>query len=97
MIKKEINELRTKIDNIKEKMTQDMENLSKKNETELQNKTEGQCSRIEQTEHRISEFEDEMVIKGNTEELLVKQLKTCEKKMQELTDSIKTKPENHGH
>jgi hypothetical protein len=30
-----------------------------------------------------------MVIKGKDEELLVKQLKTCEKKMQELTDSIK--------
>jgi hypothetical protein len=30
-----------------------------------------------------------MVIKGKTEELLVKHLKTCEKKMQELTDSIK--------
>jgi hypothetical protein len=30
-----------------------------------------------------------MVIKGKTEELLVQQLKTCEKKMQELTDSIK--------
>jgi hypothetical protein len=30
-----------------------------------------------------------MVIEGKTEELLVKQLKTCEKKMQELTDSIK--------
>jgi hypothetical protein len=30
-----------------------------------------------------------MVIKGKTEELLVKQLKICEKKMQELTDSIK--------
>jgi hypothetical protein len=30
-----------------------------------------------------------MVIKGKTEELLVKQLKTCEKKIQELTDSIK--------
>jgi archaeosine-15-forming tRNA-guanine transglycosylase len=30
-----------------------------------------------------------MVIKGKTEELLVKQLKTCEKKMQELTNSIK--------
>jgi hypothetical protein len=28
-------------------------------------------------------------LKGKTEELLVKQLKTCEKKMQELTDSIK--------
>jgi hypothetical protein len=30
-----------------------------------------------------------MAIKGKTEELLVKQLKTCEKKMQELTDFIK--------
>jgi hypothetical protein len=31
-----------------------------------------------------------MVIKGKTKELLVQQLKTCEKKMQELTDSIRT-------
>jgi hypothetical protein len=30
-----------------------------------------------------------MVIKGKTEELLVKQLPTCERNMQELTDSIK--------
>jgi hypothetical protein len=30
-----------------------------------------------------------MVIKGKTKELLAKQLKTCEKKMQELIDSIK--------
>jgi chromosome segregation ATPase len=70
-------------------MTQDMENLRKKNKTELQNKMEGQSSRIEQKEDRISELEDEMVIKGKTEKLLAKQLKTCEKKMQELTDSIK--------
>jgi chromosome segregation ATPase len=51
---------------------------------------EGHSSRIEQTEDRTSELEDEMAIKGKTEELLVNQLKTCEKKMQELTDSIKT-------
>jgi chromosome segregation ATPase len=66
-----------------------MENLRKKNETELQNKMESHFSRIEQTEDRISELEDEMANKGKTEELLVQQLKTCEKKMQELTDSIK--------
>jgi Mg2+ and Co2+ transporter CorA len=66
-----------------------MEKLRKKNEIEMQNKMEGQFSRIEQAEDRISELEDEMVIKGKTEELLVKQLKTCEKKMKELTDSIK--------
>jgi hypothetical protein len=78
-----------KIDNIKEEETQDMESLREKNETEMQNKMEGQFSRIEQTEHRISEFEDEMVIKGKTEELLIKQLKIFKKKMQGLTDSIK--------
>jgi hypothetical protein len=50
---------------------------------------EGHSSRTEQTEDRISEFEDEMEIKGKNEKLLVKQQKTCEKKMQELTDSIK--------
>jgi archaeosine-15-forming tRNA-guanine transglycosylase len=66
-----------------------MENLRKKNETELQNKMEGQSRRIEQTEDRISELKDEMVIKGKTKELLIKQLKTSEKKMQELTNSIK--------
>jgi chromosome segregation ATPase len=78
-----------KIDNIKEEVTHYMENLRKKNGTEIQNKMEDHSSRIKQTEDRISELEDEMAIKGKTEELLVKQLKTCEKKMQELTDSIK--------
>jgi hypothetical protein len=58
-----------------------MEILRKKSETEIQNKTESHSSRIEQTEDRISEPEDEMAIKGKTEELLVKQLKTCKKKM----------------
>jgi ribosomal protein L39E len=46
-------------------------------------------SRLEQAEDRISELEDEMEIKGKIEELLVKQLQTCERNMQELTDSIK--------
>jgi chromosome segregation ATPase len=89
MINKEINELRTKIDNIKEEGTQDRENLRKKNKIEMQNKIEGQCSRLEQAEDRISELKDEMIIKGKTKEILVKQLKTCEKKMQECADSIK--------
>jgi hypothetical protein len=45
-----------------------MENLRKKNETEMQNKMEGQFSRQEQAEHRISELKDEVVIEGKTEE-----------------------------
>jgi chromosome segregation ATPase len=61
----------------------------KRMKQDQKNKMEGHSSRIEQTEGIISELEDETVIKGKTEELVVKQLKTCENKMQELTDSIK--------
>jgi esterase/lipase len=64
-------------------------NLRKKNEREIQNTVEGHSSRLEQAENRISEREDKMTIEGKTEELLVEQLKTCERSMQELTDSIK--------
>jgi hypothetical protein len=35
------------------------------------------------------ELEDKIEIKGKTEELLVKQLKTCKRNMQELTKAIK--------
>jgi hypothetical protein len=66
-----------------------MENLRKKNETETQNTMEGHSSRLEQTEHSISEPEDKMEIKGITEQLLVKQLKTCKRNMQELSNSIR--------
>jgi hypothetical protein len=38
---------------------------------------DGQSSRLEQAEDRISELEDERVIKGKTKEVLIKQLKTC--------------------
>jgi septal ring factor EnvC (AmiA/AmiB activator) len=55
----------------------------------MQNKMEGQSSRIEQAWDRFSELEDEKVSKGKTKEHLVKQLKTCEKKTHDLTDSIK--------
>jgi chromosome segregation ATPase len=66
-----------------------MENHRKKNETETQNKMEGHSSRLEQTEDRISELKNEMISEGKTEELIVRQLKTCERNMQELTDFIK--------
>jgi phosphatidate phosphatase PAH1 len=66
-----------------------MENLRKKNETEIQNTVEVHSSRLEQAEDRISELKDEMEIKGKTEELLLKELKTCERNMQELHNSIK--------
>jgi hypothetical protein len=65
-----------------------VENLRKKNKTEMQNKMEGQSSIIQEAEDRFLELEDEMVIKGKTEELLLNNSKT-EKKMQELTHSSK--------
>jgi hypothetical protein len=40
-------------------------------------------------EDRISELKDKIEIKEKTEEMLVKQLKSCERNMQELIDSIK--------
>jgi hypothetical protein len=46
-INRKIHELRAENNNIKE-VTHDMENLRKKNETEIQNKVEGHSSRIEQ-------------------------------------------------
>jgi hypothetical protein len=77
-----------KIDNIKEEVTHDMENLRKKNETEIQNTMEGRSRRLEQVEDRISELEDDMEIKGKTKALLLKQNKSCERNMQELTKYI---------
>jgi hypothetical protein len=70
-----------KIDNIKEEVTNDMVNLRKRNETETQNTVEGHSRRLEQAEDRISDLEDKMEIKGKTKELLVKQLKFCERNM----------------
>jgi hypothetical protein len=52
-----------KINNIKEEVTHDMENLRKKNETEIQNTMEGYSSRLEQAKDRLSELEDEINLK----------------------------------
>jgi hypothetical protein len=46
-------------------------------------------SRLEQVEDKISEFKDEIELKEKTEEILVKQLKSYEKNMQELSYSNK--------
>jgi hypothetical protein len=45
---------------------------SEKRMKQIQSTMEGHSSRLEQVEDRISELEDEMEIKGKTEELLVK-------------------------
>jgi U3 small nucleolar ribonucleoprotein component len=66
-----------------------MEKLRKKNQTETKNRVEVNSSRLEQVEDRISEFKDEIEIKEKIEEILVKQLKSCEWNMQEHSYSNK--------
>jgi chromosome segregation ATPase len=66
-----------------------MENLRKKNQTETKKTVEGHSSRLEQVEDRVSELKDKIEIKEKTEEILVKQLKNCERNMQKLSNSIK--------
>jgi hypothetical protein len=85
-LNRETNKLKMKIDNIEKEVTHDMQNLRNKNETKIQNIMEGHSSRLEQMEDRISEPEDEKEIKGKTEELLVKQFKTCEMNMLRFAD-----------
>jgi phosphoenolpyruvate carboxylase len=65
-----------KISNIKEEVTQDIENLRRKNQTETQNTVEGYSRRLEQVEDRISELKDKIETKEKIEELLIKQLKS---------------------
>jgi chromosome segregation ATPase len=50
---------------------------------------EGHSSELEQVEDRISELEDKIEIKEKPEEILGKQLKSCERYMQELSNSLK--------
>jgi chromosome segregation ATPase len=66
-----------------------MENLRKKNQTETKKTVEGHSSRLEQVEDRVSELKDKIEIKEKTEEILVKQLKNCDRNMQKLSNSIK--------
>jgi hypothetical protein len=86
-----------KIDNIKEEVTRDMENLRKKNETDTKHSV-SHSNWLEQVEDRISELEDKIEIKGKTEEILSQTTEDLWKKYartQQLHQ--KTKPENHGH
>jgi chromosome segregation ATPase len=71
-IKRGIYELKMTTQNIKEKLNKVMENLRKKNQTEIlemkslfsqtKNIVEGHSSRLEQVDDRISDLEDELEI-----------------------------------
>jgi hypothetical protein len=62
---------------------------SEKGIKKMQNTMEGHYSRLQHAEDRFLELEDKMEIKGKTKDLLVKQLKTYKRNMQELTESMK--------
>jgi hypothetical protein len=49
--------------------------------SETKNIVEGHSSRLEEVEDRISELKGKIEIKEKTEEILVKQLKSCERNM----------------
>jgi chromosome segregation ATPase len=57
--------------------------------SETKDTLEGHSSRLEQVEDIISELKDKIEIKEKREEILVKKLKSCERNMQELINSIK--------
>jgi TolA-binding protein len=57
--------------------------------SQTKNTVEGNSSRQEQVEDRISELKDKIEIKEKTEEILDKQSKNYEKTMQEFNDPIK--------
>jgi hypothetical protein len=75
-----------------------LENLRRKNQTEIleikspyiqtKNTMEGNSTGLEQVEDRLLEL-DKRQNEEKTEEILVIQLKSCERNMQELSDSIK--------
>jgi chromosome segregation ATPase len=98
-IKREIYKLKVTTQNIKEELNKGMENLRKKESnrnpgnkspfSQTKHTVEGHSSRLEQVEDKLSELEDKIEIKEKTEEILVKQLRSCERNMQELSDSIK--------
>jgi hypothetical protein len=62
----------------------------KRKESNRNTKTvEGHCSILEQVEDRISELKDKIEIKEKTEEILVKQLMSSERIVQEFSDLSK--------
>jgi chromosome segregation ATPase len=92
-------ELKMTTQNIKKELQKDMENLRQNNQTGIleikspfihtKNTVEGHSNRIEKVEDRILELEGKIDIKEKTEEILVNQLRSCERNMQELSNSIK--------
>jgi hypothetical protein len=74
-------------------LNKNTENVRKKNQTEIleiirpYSQTTNQSGRLEQVEDRLSELENKIEIKEKREEIISS--KSCERNMQELSNSIK--------
>jgi chromosome segregation ATPase len=77
----------------------DLETLRRKNQTQIlerkssynqtKNIVESHSSRLEQVDDESQSSKIKIEVKEKTEDILVKQLKSCERNMQELRNSIK--------
>jgi chromosome segregation ATPase len=57
--------------------------------SQTKNTVEGHSSRLEQMEDRLSELEDKIEIKEKNRRTLSQTTQSCERNMQELSDSVK--------
>jgi chromosome segregation ATPase len=75
------------MENLRKKSNRNPRN--KKSLSQTKNTVKGHSSRLEQVEDRISALEEKIEIKEKSEAILIKQLKSCERNMQEISNSIK--------
>jgi Txe/YoeB family toxin of Txe-Axe toxin-antitoxin module len=90
-INKEICKVKKTRQNMEKELNKDMENLRKNNQSEvlkiktpfnqIKNRVEGHCSRRAKVEERLSGLKDKTDIKEKIGKLVVKNHKSCERKM----------------
>ena len=89
------NKLETKMDNLQETLTKEIQDIKRKQEemqntiTEIKNSLEAANSRIQEAEEQISGVEDRLVEITDAEQKREKRLKTNEKSLRELWDNVK--------
>ena len=89
------NKLKTKIDNLQQTMSKEIQDLKIKQSemqntiTEIKNSVETSNSRIQEAEERISEVEDRLVEITDAEQKREKELKRNEDSLRELWDNVK--------
>ena len=89
------NKLEAMMDNLRETLTKEIQDIKLKQEeiqntiTEIKNSGEAANSRIQEAEERISEVEDRLVEMTDAEQKRERRLKTNEESLRELWDNVK--------